>query len=81
MMNTVKKITGIVLMLLAPIILFILFKEAVDNIQTGGNKDINKPIPWIVIIGLFTPITAGLFIFGYYAFKGEYNHLPSNSKK
>jgi hypothetical protein len=70
--GAVKKIMGIAWMLLAPIIIFFLVSGAVQNIG-HGTKDINKPIPWIIIITIFTPIAIGLMIFGYYSFKGEYD--------
>jgi Na+/serine symporter len=71
-MNQLKKLMGIAWMLLAPIIIFFLVSGAVQNIG-HGTKDINKPIPWIIIITIFTPIAIGLMIFGYYSFKGEYD--------
>ena len=80
-MNTIKKIMGIVWMLLAPVLIYFLIVGALHNINSTGTKDINKPIPWIIIIGVFTPIAIGLMIFGYYAVKGEYDHLPENSKE
>jgi purine-cytosine permease-like protein len=72
-MNLLKKIMGIALMLLAPVIIYFLVDGAIQNIGNGGTKDINKPIPWIIIISIFTPIAIGLMIFGYYSFKGEYD--------
>ena len=80
-MNTIKKIMGIVWMLLAPVLIYFLIVGALHNINSTGTKDIKKPIPWIIIIGVFTPIAIGLMIFGYYALKGEYDHLPENSKE
>ncbi len=80
-MNTIKKLMGIVWMLLAPLLIYFLIMGALHNINSTGTKDINKPIPWIIIIGVFTPIAIGLMIFGYYALKGEYDHLPENSKE
>ena len=71
---------GIVLMIIAPVIIYFLVMGAVHNIGEG-TKDINKPIPWIIIITIFTPIAIGLMIFGYYAMKGEYNHLPESSEE
>ncbi len=79
-MNQLKKIMGVVWMLIAPVVIYILVSGAISNIG-DGTKDINKPVPWIIIITIFTPIAAGLFIFGYYAFKGEYNKLPESSKE
>ena len=71
-MNLLKRIMGFVWMIIAPVIIFFLISGAINNIG-NGSKDINKPIPWIIIITIFTPIAAGLMIFGYYAIKGEYD--------
>jgi purine-cytosine permease-like protein len=79
-MNTVKKIMGLLWIVIAPLIIYILVMGAVHNIGEG-TKDINKPIPWIIIITIFTPIAIGMMIFGYYALKGEYNHLPESSEE
>ena len=78
-MNTIKKITGLFLMIIAPVIIYFLVTGAVHNINSSSIKDINKPIPWIIIITIFTPIAIGMMIFGYYAFKGEYQKLPESS--
>lgn len=78
-MNQLKKIMGIVWMISAPVVIWFLVSGAIHNVGSGGTKDINKPIPWIIIIAIFTPIAIGLMIFGYYALKGEYDHLPESS--
>lgn len=70
---------GLVWMLIAPAIIYFLITGAVHNIGEG-TKDINKPIPWIIIISIFTPIAIGLMIFGWYAFKREYDKLPRSSR-
>ena len=80
-MNTVKKIRGLVWMILAPLVIYFLVSSAVHNIGIGGKKDINQPLPWIIIITIFTPIAIGLMIFGYYAIKGEYDKLPESSEE
>ena len=72
---------GLIWILLAPVIIYFLVKSAVHNISIGGTKDINNPVPWIIIITIFTPIAIGLMIFGYYAIKGEYDHLPESSEE
>ena len=77
-MNTIKRIIGLLWMVIAPAIIYFLIMGAVHNIGEGI-KDINKPIPWIIIITIFTPIAIGLMIFGWYALKGEYDHLPESS--
>ncbi len=80
-MNQLKRIMGVVWMILAPVIIYFLIRGALVNIDGHGTKDINKPIPWIIIIIIFTPIAIGMVIFGYYAVKGEYDHLPESSEE
>ena len=80
-MNRLKRIMGLVWMLIAPVVIYFLAMGAMHNISETGTKDINKPVPWFIIIGIFTPIAIGLFIFGYYAFKGEYDRLPESSEE
>ncbi len=74
-MNKIKRLLGICWMVLAPILIFVLVKSAVHNIDANGKGDINKPLPWIIIITIFTPIAAGFMIFGWYAYKGEYDEV------
>ena len=78
-MNTIKKYLGLVWMLLAPVVIYILVSGAITHIDLNGKKDINNPIIWIIIITIFTPIAIGLIIFGWYAFQNEYEHLPDSS--
>ena len=77
-MDTIKKILGFVWMLLAPMVIILLVAGAIINIGQG-TKEINQPVPWLIIIAIFTPIAIGLFIFGYYCVKGEYSKLPDSS--
>ena len=72
-MNTIKKILGIAWMLLGPAVIYFLVRGAIVNI--------NNPVIWIIIIAIFTPVAIGLMIFGWYAFKGEYDHLPESSSE
>jgi purine-cytosine permease-like protein len=78
-MNQLKKIMGVLWMILAPAVIYFLVMGAVHNIDSAGTKDINKPVPWIIIITIFTPIAIGLMIFGFYSVKGEYDKLPETS--
>lgn len=72
-MNILKKYLGLLWIILGPVLLFLLIKSASDNIDTQGKEDINNPVPWIIIITVFTPVAIGISIFGYYAWKGEYD--------
>ena len=80
-MNSLKKYLGIIWLILAPVIFYFLVSGAIENIDTEGKKDINNPVIWIIIISIFTPIAIGLMIFGWYALKGEYDHLPGSSNE
>ena len=80
-MNSLKKYLGIIWLLMAPAIIFLLVSGAVKYIDLKGAKDIHNPVVWIIIISIFTPIAIGLLIFGWYALKGEYDHLPESSKE
>lgn len=80
-MNAFKRYLGIVLLLLAPLIIYALVDGAITHIDVHGKKDINNPTIWIIIIAIFTPIALGLMIFGWYAFRGEYDRLARKSKE
>ena len=72
-MNSIKRLLGLLWMLIGIASIIILIIGAIININLHGTADINKPVPWIIIIAVFTPIAIGLMIFGWYAWKGEYN--------
>ena len=78
-MNQLKKWLGIVWILLGPFAIYYLIKTAA--IEIGKSPDTNTIIQWAVFVIIFFPIAIGMIIFGYYALKGEYSHLPENSKE
>jgi len=78
-MNRVKQIFGIVWILLAPLAIFYLIKTAIHEIEK--KPVIDTKIQWLVFVAVFIPIAIGLIIFGYYAVKGEYDHLPESSEE
>ncbi len=80
-MKIFKSYFGLLLLLIAPFVIYELINGAIDNIDPDGNKEINNPIIWIIIIAIFIPIAAGLVIFGWYAFRGEYDKVPQSSKE
>jgi len=75
-MNQLKKWLGIVWMLLGPVAIYYLIKTAA--VEIAKNPVTNTVIQWAVFVIIFIPIAIGLIIFGYYAFKGEYDHLPES---
>jgi purine-cytosine permease-like protein len=78
-MNNLKKIAGIIWIVTGPLAIYYLAKTAAGEISK--KPVIDTKIQWGIFIGIFIPIAIGLMIFGYYALKGEYSHLPENSKE
>jgi len=78
-MAAMKRYFGLIFLIIAPLVIYELVNGAVQNIDSVGKKDINNPIIWIIIISIFTPVAIGLVIFGWYAFRGEYDELPEHS--
>ncbi|MCE7039642.1 DUF6814 family protein [Dyadobacter sp. CY312] len=80
-MNALKKILGIVWIVLGPVIILFLFSQAFEKIAAAaqGIDRTNTTLQWSIIILIFIPICAGLVIFGFYSFKGEYDRLPGSS--
>ncbi|WP_432714143.1 DUF6814 family protein [Pedobacter sp.] len=79
-MNNLKKTLGLFWMLLGPASIIFLFMQALEKIGLAapGVDQTNTALQWGIILFIFIPISAGLVIFGYYAFKGEYDQLPSD---
>ena len=78
-MNKIKRLAGIIWMASGPLASFYLIKTALEEIAAKPNID--TKIQWGVFVGVFIPIAVGIVIFGYYAFKGEYDHLPGSSNE
>ena len=78
-MNQIKRYLGIIWMLLGPVAIYYLIKTAAEEI--AKKPVIDTKIQWAVFVVVFIPIAIGMVIFGYYALKGEYDHLPANSKE
>ena len=76
-MNSIKRYVGILWIILGPLAIFYLIKTALEEISK--KPVIDTKIQWIVFVVIFIPIAIGLMIFGWYAFKGEYDRLPESS--
>lgn len=70
-MNQLKRIAGILWILLGPVAVYFLVKTAAAEIN--HKPDTSTLIQWGVFVLIFIPIAVGLVIFGYYALKGEYD--------
>ena len=78
-MNGLRRYLGFVWMLVGPLAIVLLLLSAARNIDVAGKADINKPLPWIIIILVFAPIAVGLTIFGWYSWKGAYDEAAEAS--
>lgn len=76
-MNTIKRFAGIILMALGPATCFFLISTALSEISK--KPEVDTKIQWGVFVLVFIPIAIGMMIFGWYAYKGEYDHLPESS--
>lgn len=72
-MNTIKRYLGVLWIFVGIASIIAVIAGAIHNIGAHGQSDISRPVPWIIIIAVFTPIAVGLVIFGWYALKGEYD--------
>lgn len=79
-MNALKRILGIIWILLSPATIGFLLWQASDKINKASEvAKSNVTLQWVIILVIFVPICIGLLIFGYYSFKGYYDHLPESS--
>jgi hypothetical protein len=76
-MNAIKKFFGIVWMILGVVTYGILLKTALEQISAKPTTD--TIVQWSIFVIIFFPIMIGFLIFGWLAFKGAYDHLPTSS--
>lgn len=76
-MNKLKQIFGVVWMILAVMLVIFMVYQAYAkvNIAPEGVARTNTLLQWIIILIIFIPICGGLFIFGKYALKKEFDNL------
>ena len=82
-MNAIKKLLGIIWMALAPSAVYFMFSQASVKISEAaeGVAKTNTALQWSIILFIFIPVCAGLFVFGLYSVQGEYDHLPEHSNE
>ena len=78
-MNNLKRYAGIIWILLGPFAIYYLVTTAISEINK--KPVIDTKIQWIVFVVIFIPIAIGMMIFGWFALKGEYDHLPESSSE
>jgi len=70
-MDQLKRAFGILWMVLGPLAVYYLVQTAASEI--AKKPVIDTKIQWGVFVGVFIPIAIGLVLFGWYAWKGEYD--------
>ena len=76
-MNVLKRIAGILWIVAGPLAIYYLVRTAIEEINK--KPVIDTKIQWAVFVIVFIPIAIGIMIFGVYAIKGQYDHLPDKS--
>jgi cytochrome bd-type quinol oxidase subunit 2 len=71
-MNLTRRIFGFICMASAIALAVILPYFAVSKLSSENAMQ-EDYVFWIVIVVIFIPIIIGFMLFGYYAFKGEYD--------
>jgi hypothetical protein len=78
-MNAIKRFAGVLWIVAGPLAIYYLVKTAASEISKKPVMD--TKIQWGVFVIVFIPIAIGIMIFGYYAMRGEYDHLPESSSE
>jgi hypothetical protein len=76
-MNTIKRYAGVIWIIAGPLAIYYLINTAISEI--AKKPLIDTKIQWIVFVVIFIPIAIGMMIFGWFALKGFYDHLPESS--
>jgi hypothetical protein len=75
-MNILKKYAGFLWISLGFVAIYLMLHQSNVEITkaVADNKAVlDTKMFWYIIIPIFTPIVAGLCIFGWYSIKGEYD--------
>ena len=82
-MNSLKRISGFLWMFLGVATVYLMAKQAGIEISAAAKANkavLDTKMFWYIIIPIFTPIMLGLFLFGWYAWKGEYDQIARDSE-
>lgn len=78
-MKALRRIMGIVWILLAPTSLVLMVIQMIEKIglAASGIDRLNTSLQWGIILFIFIPVAIGLLIFGIYSVRGEYDDIES----
>ncbi len=75
-MDTLKRLSGFLWIALGAFAIYLMARQAGTEIDAAirNNKAVlDTRMFWYIIVPIFTPIMLGLGLFGWYAWKGEYD--------
>jgi hypothetical protein len=81
-MNSLKRLSGFIWIALGVAAVYMMASQAGKEIAAAvaANKAVlDTKMFWYIIIPIFAPIMAGLCLFGWYAWKGEYDIIARDS--
>lgn len=82
-MNSLKRLSGFIWIVLGVAAVYMMVRQAGTEITAAAaaNKAVlDTKMFWYIIIPIFSPIMAGLCLFGWYAWKGEYDVIARDSE-
>jgi predicted Na+-dependent transporter len=82
-MNSLKRLAGFIWIALGAIVIYLLFSQAgieITEANAGKRPLLDTQMFWYIIIPIFLPIIVGLLLFGWYAWKGEYDVIARDSE-
>lgn len=77
-MDALKRLAGFLWIALGAIAMYLMVTQAATEIAAAIKNDkavLDTKMFWYIIIPIFTPIMLGLCLFGWYAWKGEYDRI------
>lgn len=82
-MNSLKRLSGFIWIAFGIAAVYLMVRQMSSEITAAAaaNKAVlDTKMFWYIIIPIFTPIMGGLCLFGWYAWKGEYDVIARDSE-
>ena len=82
-MNSLKRLSGFLWIFLGVTVVYLMVKQAGTEIDAAAKANkalLDTKMFWYIIIPIFTPIMLGLCLFGWYAWRGEYDRIARDSE-
>lgn len=77
-MNSIKRLAGFIWIFLGVAAIYMLVHRAgieIGEAAAGKRPLLDTKMFWYIIVPIFSPIMLGLCLFGWYAWKGEYDKI------